>query len=153
MKLKKDNQQRTTYEGFRYSNSDPANRGDPNPVSFSYIDLVFEGRREQIERAINRSRGQERIALDQRFQELLETIDRREQRAGRRVEAFRVADLVAGEPEYGPVMMLTLIFVAGVLVAHLIGSGLAFAGTILLANAVMVLLFVDLSPRYELVDD
>jgi len=111
--IKVDNQQRTSFRGFLFSNSDPANRRDYSPTYFSYIDSVLASQLELLEEELVKAPEEPtRERLEQSRDELLESISLRRLRCGgfERFNAIRIGPSDEDGPPFGEFLALLTIF-------------------------------------------
>lgn len=137
--IKLDTQRRTTFAGFGYSNSDPANRHDRSPTDFSYVDFSLELQRATLESRLASASEDERAALEAERETLNETLELRRLRTATHRDLLVVT--TAPKLDTGPFLgaplaylVLMALFIKADLMIH--SAGMAFfLGSFVLIHA------------------
>lgn len=155
--LKLDTQQRTTLQGFAYSNSDPANRHDRTPTELSYIDSVFASQLQALTERMTASTGEDRRRANDTRDELLTAIEQRKLRIQgiRSVYTLDRSSIQRDEPPAGGealvyLTMLVLFMSFAVVLTSLPGVESAMAASTIISLGMMGLLVTFVLQNFDL---
>jgi hypothetical protein len=151
-----DSQSRTSLMGFNYSRGDPANRCDPNPTDFSYIDFAFSNQLTHIERELKAPDSSDYDQLMQKRAALLQAIEGRKDRKFSLRSHFVVKQISSRDlEESGEILSFIALFVmitfVGFILAKMdvwVGTTTVIAGTLMLTTHMLHRHF-DLNPYSE----